>query len=127
MKATDSNRPFSCSLTIKESESLIIEQGSFFTKVLTSLRPSGSMATSSIQQHVAWTTAKLVPEALQHRLHVLEDPPLIQILGQAKFVDMVVFGPVGWQQGVSHLCDYRLPTFFYFVAFLLQIAIQCLG
>ena len=106
MKATDSNRPFSCSLTIKESESLIIEQGSFFTNVPTSLRPSGSMSTSSIQQQVSWTTAKLVPEALQHRLHVLEDPPLIQILGRAKFVDMVVFGPLGWQQGVSHLCDY---------------------
>lgn len=61
------------------------------------------MAASSIQQQVPWTTAKLVPEALKHRLHVLEDPPLIQLLGRAKFVSMVVFGAVGWQEGVSHV------------------------
>lgn len=50
-----------------------------------------------------WTTAKLCTEALKHRLHVEEDPALILLLGHSKFVDMVVFGDVGWQHGVSHL------------------------
>lgn len=59
------------------------------------------MATSTTKPHVPWTAAKLVPEAMKHKLHVVEDPPLIQLLGRAKFVDMVVFGVAGWQEGVS--------------------------
>jgi hypothetical protein len=59
------------------------------------------MATSTTKPHVPWTAAKLVPEALKHKLHVVEDPPLIQLFGRAKFVVMVVFGAAGWQQGVS--------------------------
>lgn len=54
-----------------------------------------------MKQLLPWTTAKLVPEALKHRLHVVEDPALISLLGRKKFVDMVVFGAVGWQPGVS--------------------------
>jgi hypothetical protein len=61
------------------------------------------MATSALKPQVPWTTAKLVPEALKHRLHVVEDPTLISLLGRQKFVDMVVFGVVGWQPGVSHI------------------------
>ena len=62
-----------------------------------------SVATSALKPQVPWTTAKLVPEALKHRLHVVEDPALISILGREKFADMVVFGAVGWQPGVSHI------------------------
>lgn len=61
------------------------------------------MATSTLKPQVPWTTANLVPEALKHRLHVVEDPALISLLGRPKFVDMVVFGAVGWQPGVSHI------------------------
>lgn len=60
------------------------------------------METSGVKKQVPWTTAKLVPEALKHRLHVVEDPALISLLGRKKFVDMVVFGAVGWQPGVRH-------------------------
>lgn len=62
-----------------------------------------AMATSVPKQQLPWTTAKLVPEALHHKLYVLEDPGLIALLGRAKFVEMVVFGVAGWQKGVSHL------------------------
>ena len=61
-----------------------------------------AMETSALKQQVHWTTANLVPEALQHRLYVVEDPTLIALLGRTKFVDMVVFGALGWQPGVSH-------------------------
>ena len=66
------------------------------------------MATSALkQQQLPWTTTKLVPEALKHRLHVVEDPTLIALLGRSKFVDMVVFGPLGWQHGVSNIpCNF---------------------
>ena len=70
------------------------------------LHCAGAMANSSQKQQLPWTTAKLVPEALKHRLHVLEDPALIALLGRPKFVEMVVFGAAGWQQGVSHLFAY---------------------
>jgi hypothetical protein len=60
------------------------------------------METSALKQQVPWTTAKLVPEALKHRLYVVEDPTLISLLGRKKFLDMVVFGALGWQPGVSH-------------------------
>ena len=60
------------------------------------------METSSVKKQVPWTTAKLVPEALKHRLHVVEDPTLISLLGRTKFVDMVVFGTINWQPGVRH-------------------------
>lgn len=59
------------------------------------------MATLQLQALVSWTTAKLVPEALKHHLHVVEDPTMIHLLGRAKFVELIVFGPVGWQEGVS--------------------------
>ena len=49
---------------------------------------------------VPWTTARLVQEALDLGLHVVEDPPMIKLLGRTKFVDMVVRGTVGWQEGV---------------------------
>lgn len=59
-----------------------------------------AMATSALrQQQLPWTTARLVPEALSHKLHVLEDPALIALLGRGKFVDMVVYGALGWQPG----------------------------
>jgi type III secretion system FlhB-like substrate exporter len=45
---------------------------------------------------VSWTTARLVVEALDHGLHVVEDPLMIKLLGRTKFVDLVVFGIVGW-------------------------------
>jgi hypothetical protein len=61
------------------------------------------MATLQIQAPVSWTTAKLVPEALKHSLHVVEDPTMIHLLGRAKFLELIVFGPVGWQKGVSFL------------------------
>ena len=35
------------------------------------------MATITMKAHVPWTTAKLVPEATKHKLHVVEDPPLM--------------------------------------------------
>ena len=64
------------------------------------------MATSAPKhQLLPWTTAHLVPEALRHSLHVVEDPALMKLLGRSKFVDMVVFGASGWQPGVSHLLD----------------------
>jgi hypothetical protein len=58
------------------------------------------METSGVKKQVPWTTAQLVPEALKHRLHVVEDPTLISLLGRQKFVNMVVFGALGWQPGV---------------------------
>ena len=65
------------------------------------------MATSAPKhQLLPWTTAHLVPEALRHSLHVVEDPALMKLLGRSKFVDMVVFGASGWQPGVSHLLDF---------------------
>lgn len=70
------------------------------------------MATSTMKQQVPWTTAKLVPEALKHKLHVVEDPALINMLGRAKFVDMVVNGVVGWQQGVNLLHSSLHSSFF---------------
>ena len=70
------------------------------------------MATMKPPQ-VPWTTAKLVPEALTHKLHVVEDPPLIRLLGRAKYVDMVVFGVAGWPPRVSHiLAPYLHANFF---------------
>ena len=45
---------------------------------------------------VPWTTARLVQEALDIDLHVVEDPPMIKLLGRTKFVDLVVKGTVGW-------------------------------
>ena len=65
------------------------------------------MATSAPKhQLLPWTTAQLVPEALRHSLHVVEDPALMKLLGRSKFVDMVVFGASGWQPGVSHLLHF---------------------
>jgi hypothetical protein len=60
------------------------------------------METSGVMKQLPWTTAKLVPEALKHRLHVVEDPTPISLLGRKKFVDLVVFGAAGWQLGVRH-------------------------
>jgi hypothetical protein len=51
---------------------------------------------------VPWTTARLVQEALDLGLHVVEDP-MIKLLGRTKFVDLVVRGTVGWQEGVRTL------------------------
>ena len=78
------------------------------------------MATSSLQHQVLWTIAKLVPEALKHRSSSGIDPALIQLLGREKFVEMVVFGVVGWQQGVSHLFPINGWPNFVFLAFSLQ-------
>ena len=66
------------------------------------------MATTTLKAQVPWTTAKLVPEALQHNLHVVEDPPLMQLIGRAKFVDMVVFGVSGFQHGVRHRFEFSM-------------------
>ena len=52
---------------------------------------------------VPWTIAKLVQEALDLSLHVVEDPPMIKLLRCTKFVDLVVRGTVGWQEGVRTL------------------------
>ena len=60
-----------------------------------------SMATLQFQVPVPWTTAKLVPEALKRRLHVVEDPAMIHLLGRVKFVELAVFGLVGWQKKVK--------------------------
>lgn len=75
-----------------------------------------AMATSVLkQQQLPWTTAKLVPEALLQRLHVVEDPALIALLGRSKFVDMVVSGAPGWQHGVSiYLFPFRVNGDFVF-------------
>jgi hypothetical protein len=60
---------------------------------------------------------------LKHRLHVVEDPALISLLGRPKFVDMVVFGAVGWQPGVSHIFFPFLLKIMFLLAF---IAPNCL-
>ena len=52
---------------------------------------------------VPWITARLVQEALDLGLHVVEVPPMIKLLGRTKFVDLVVRGTVGWQEGVRTL------------------------
>ena len=44
---------------------------------------------------MSWTTARLVQEALDIGLHVVEDPPMIKLLGRTKFVDLVVKDTVG--------------------------------
>jgi hypothetical protein len=52
---------------------------------------------------VPWTTARLVQETLDLGLHVVENPPMIKFLRRTKFVDLVVRGTVGWQEGVRTL------------------------
>ena len=71
------------------------------------------MVTYALKPQVPRRTAKLVPEALKHKVHVVKDPALIQLLGRSKFVDMVVFNVVGWQQGVSHLFASSLQFYFF--------------
>lgn len=73
------------------------------TVIFHCFNPTFSFASVRAMATLPWTTAKLVPEALKHRLHVVEDPAMIHLLGRAKFVELIVFGPVGWQQGVSFL------------------------
>ena len=63
--------------------------------------------TPIIGAKMPWTTARLVQEALDIGLHVVEDPPMIKLLGRTKFVDLVVKDTVGWQEGV------RTLNFFY--------------
>jgi hypothetical protein len=51
---------------------------------------------------VSWTTARLVPEALEANFHALEDDDMIKWLGRATFVDICINGPPGWQDKVRH-------------------------
>ena len=84
------------------------------------------MATSALKlQQLPWTTAKLVHEALQHRLHVVEDPALIALLGRTKFVDMVVFGVPGWQHGVSSCFPFCLVCFSFSSGSSCTASVQC--
>lgn len=88
------------------------------------------MATSALKPQVPWTTANLVPEALKHRLHVIEDPTLISLLGREKFVDMVVFGAAGWQPGVSHIlafCFIQIQALDCFIATVLVLGPHSAG
>ena len=52
---------------------------------------------------VPWTTARFVQKALDLGLHVVGDLPMIKLLGRTKFVDLVVRGTIGWQEGVRTL------------------------
>ena len=56
-----------------------------------------------VEAKVSWTIARLVAEALDYGLHMVEDPPMIKFLGCTKLVELVVFGVVGWQEGVRTL------------------------
>lgn len=63
-------------------------------------------------------------------MHVVEDPEMIDLLGQGKFVDFAMYGAMGWQEGanVSHnlfFCIFScLCNLFGFVCF---VAWRCLG
>ena len=68
---------------------------------------------------LSWTSAKLVPEALEVNLHVLEDDRMISWLGRDKFVHLCIHGTSGWQTGVFFdpilfffcvLCALRQPS-----------------
>jgi hypothetical protein len=50
--------------------------------------------TPVVEAKMPWTTARFVQEALDLGLHVVEDPPMIKLLGRAKFVDLVLIGTV---------------------------------
>lgn len=52
---------------------------------------------AEVGAHVSWIIARLVSEALDHCLRVLEDPQLIMLLKHVKFGEMVIFGTIGWQ------------------------------
>lgn len=67
-----------------------------------------AMATSQVGEQVLWTTARLFMQALDCRLHVVEGPQMIQLLGNVKFVDLVVSGAMGWQHGL------RFSPFWFF-------------
>ena len=54
---------------------------------------------SIVGAKVPWTIVMLVQEALDLGLHIVEDPPMIKLLGCTKFVDLVVKATVGWQEG----------------------------
>lgn len=64
-----------------------------------------------VEAHVSWTIARFVAEALDHRLHVVEDPRMIKLLGRVKFVDLVVFGNVGWQDGERSFQSFLIHLF----------------
>lgn len=59
-----------------------------------------AMATSQFLVLMPWTTTKLVPKALNYCLEMVEDPIMVHLVGRAKLVDLVMFSPLGWQQGV---------------------------
>jgi hypothetical protein len=67
---------------------------------------------------VPWTTARLVQEALDVGLHVVEDPAMVKLLGRTKFVDLVVRGTVGWQEGVRSFRFSNKLAFNYKLAYL---------
>ena len=48
---------------------------------------------------VSWTTARLVAEALDHGLHMVEDPSTIKLLGHTKFVELVILELLLGQKG----------------------------
>lgn len=70
--------------------------------LLSSCRILQDMAPTN-RAKVSWTIARLVAEVLDHGLHVVEDPPMIKLFGHTKFMKLVVFGIVGWQEGVRTL------------------------
>ncbi len=53
------------------------------------------MANSVRKPRTKFSDANLVLEALEHKLNVLEDPPLISLLGREKFVELAIFGRLG--------------------------------
>lgn len=69
------------------------------------------VVSTNLQQHVMpWTTAKLVPELLEHNFHVLEDEDMIRWLGRETFVHTCINGPLGWQDKVQlHLFIHQPP------------------
>jgi len=87
------------------------------------------MANSVRKPRTKFSDANLVPEALEHKLNVLEDPPLISLLGREKFVELAVFGRLGWQNEVSDHIAFGVSRTLrlFLLPGLLQFADQGLG
>lgn len=66
-------------------------------------------------------TYKVGSQSFEARLHIVEDPTLIQFLRRAIFVEMAIFDVVGWQQGLSHLFAVTIwQKIMFFLASLVQ-------
>jgi hypothetical protein len=72
---------------------------------------------------VSWTTARFVQEALDLGLHVVEDAPMVKLIGRTKFIDLVVRGTVGWHEGVRTFRFSNQLAFFYKLAYLVSLVL----